>query len=207
MSDWIFSVIDSLGSLGVGLLVLLENLILPIPSEVILPLAGFRARDGALHPIAVWVSATAGSVIGAFILYGLGRWLGYDRLRRLAEKPWFIITSAADLHHGRELFRRHGSWVVVAARCVPVLRSLVSLPAGIMAMPVLKFAALTAIGASVWNAAFIAAGWLLADKWHQVDHYSGPIGTGVGIIVWRHSRSSPGASYTTMTTGRKVTQG
>ena len=183
MNDWIFSVIDGLGSLGVGLLVLLENLVPPIPSEVILPLAGFRARDGALHPIAVWVSATAGSLIGAFILYGLGRWLGYNRLHRLAEKPWFIITTADDLDHGRELFHRHGSWIVLAARCVPVLRSLVSIPAGIIAMPVIKFAALTAIGAAVWNAMFIAAGWVLADKWHQVDQYSQPIGTGVVIIL------------------------
>ena len=193
MTDWIFSILDGLGSIGVGLLVLLENLVPPIPSEVILPLAGFRARDGALQPVAVWICATVGSVLGACILYALGYWVGYGRLRRLADKPWFIITSAEDLERGRQLFQRHGSWIVAVARCFPVIRSVVSLPAGIIRMPLPRFILLTALGSGVWNATFLAAGWLLADKWQQIDRYSQPIGTAVTIalaiglawLIWR----------------------
>jgi membrane protein DedA with SNARE-associated domain len=183
VTDWIFSIIDRLGAVGVGLLVLLENLIPPIPSEVILPLAGFRSRDGAMQPIHVWIAATAGSVIGALALYGLGRRLGYDRLRRLAGKRWFFITSPEDLDHGRSLFDRHGSWVVAGARCIPVFRSLVSLPAGIANMPLPRFVLLTAFGSGLWNAAFIAAGWVLADKWQQINQYTGPASTAIWIAV------------------------
>ena len=107
MVEWIFSVIDRLGSVGVGLLVLLENLVPPIPSEVILPLAGFRARSGAMHPVAVWLAATLGALVGALILYLLGRVLGYERLRRLAGKRWFVLTSVEDLERGRSLFDRY----------------------------------------------------------------------------------------------------
>jgi membrane protein DedA with SNARE-associated domain len=173
MVEWIFSVIDRLGSVGVGLLVLLENLVPPIPSEVILPLAGFRARSGAMHPVAVWLAATLGALAGALILYLLGRVLGYERLRRLAGKRWFVLTSVEDLERGRSLFDRYGSWVVAAARCVPVMRSLVSLPAGIVRMPVIRFCLLTILGSGVWNAAFVGAGWVLADRWQEVRHYTG----------------------------------
>jgi membrane protein DedA with SNARE-associated domain len=183
VTDWIFSIIDRLGAVGVGLLVLLENLIPPIPSEVILPLAGFRSRDGAMQPILVWIAATAGSVIGALVLYGLGRQLGYDRLHRLAGKRWFLISSPEDLDHGRSLFDRHGSWVVAGARCIPVLRSLVSLPAGIANMPLPRFVLLTALGSGLWNAAFIAAGWVLADKWQQINQYTGPVSIAIWIAV------------------------
>lgn len=200
MTDWILSIIDRLGAVGVGLLVLLENLIPPIPSEVILPLAGFLSRDGAMQPIHVWVAATVGSVIGALVLYALGRRLGYDRLHRLAAKRWFFISSPEDLDHGRSLFERHGSWMVAGARCIPVLRSLVSLPAGIANMPLPRFVLLTAFGSGLWNAAFIAAGWVLADKWQQINQYTGPASTaiwiavaiGLGYLTWR--KLSRGAS-------------
>jgi membrane protein DedA with SNARE-associated domain len=183
VTDWISSIIDRGGAVGVGLLVLLENLIPPIPSEVILPLAGFRSRVGAMQPIHVWVAATVGSVIGALILYALGRRLGYDRLRRLAGKRWFFISTPEDLDRGRSLFERHGSWVVAGARCVPVLRSLVSLPAGIANMPLPRFVLLTAFGSGLWNAIFIAAGWVLADNWQQINQYTGPASTALWIAV------------------------
>ncbi|GAA4512588.1 hypothetical protein GCM10023191_078540 [Actinoallomurus oryzae] len=183
MTDWIFPVIDKLGPTGVGVLVLLENLIPPIPSEVVLPLAGFRARTGAMHPVIIWAAATAGSLLGALLLYGLGAWIGYDRLHRLAEQRWFLLTSPADLDRGRRLFDRHGAWIVVVARCVPVLRSLISLPAGVARMPLFRFATLTTAGAGTWNAVFITVGWLLADNWHQVGTYTRPAGIAMTIVI------------------------
>ena len=179
-----FSIVDQLGAAGVGLLILLENLIPPIPSEVILPLAGFRARDGALNVVAVWPAATAGSVVGALLLYGLGAWLGYERLHRLAGHRWFIFVTQRDLERGDEIFDRHGGKVVLLARCVPFLRSVVSIPAGIAGMPLTRFVVLTAIGSGVWNALFIALGWLLGENWGQVQGWLGPVSyVVIGLIV------------------------
>jgi membrane protein DedA with SNARE-associated domain len=175
VADWVFSIVDRMGSLGVGLLILLENLIPPIPSEVVLPLAGFRASTGALNVVAVWVWSTVGSVVGALILYGLGAWLGYDRLHRLAGHRWFVISSQKDLERGQDFFERHGSKVVLLARCVPFLRSVVSIPAGVVGMPIVKFLTLTAIGSGVWNAVFVALGWLLGERWDSVQSWIGPV--------------------------------
>ena len=197
MAAWIFSIVDRLGSLGVGLLILLENLIPPIPSEVVLPLAGFRASTGTLNVVGVWVAATAGAVLGALLLYGLGAWLGYDRLHRLAGHRWFIIASQRDIDRGHELFERHGTRMVLFARCVPFLRSVVSIPAGISGMPLLRFAVLTAIGSGVWNAVFIALGWWLGERWDQVQSWLGPVSyvvvgllvIGLGVLIVRKLRS------------------
>jgi membrane protein DedA with SNARE-associated domain len=180
----------------VGLLIALETILPPIPSEVILPLAGFLARQGVLNVVMAWLAATVGGVSGALALYGLGAWLGYERLHALAGRRWFVLASQKDVDRGCGLFERHGSWIVAAARCVPVLRSVVSLPAGMTRMPLPKFVALTTAGTSVWNAAFITAGWFLAEKWQRVDAYTGPIGivvvglivVGLGVLAWRRRR-------------------
>ncbi len=170
-----FAIVDRLGAAGVGLLILLENVIPPIPSEVILPLAGFRARTGALSVVTVWPAATAGSVLGALVLYGLGAWLGYERLHRLAGRRWFVLSSQKDLDRGRELFDRHGGKVVLLGRFVPLVRSVVSIPAGIAGMPLLRFTILTAIGSGIWNAAFIGLGWVLGENWDRVERWLGPV--------------------------------
>jgi membrane protein DedA with SNARE-associated domain len=184
MVAWVFSIVDGLGAAGVGLLILVENLVPPIPSEVILPLAGFRARAGALNVLAVWPAATAGSVLGALLLYGLGAWLGYERLHRLAGRRWFVLVSQRDLERGDEVFARHGGKVVLLARCVPFLRSVVSVPAGIAGMPLLRFVVLTAIGSGTWNAAFIAIGWTLGENWEQVQRWVGPVSyVVIGLLV------------------------
>ncbi|HEY0641611.1 MAG TPA: DedA family protein [Pseudonocardiaceae bacterium] len=198
MTDWISGIIDRLGPLGVALIIALENIIPPIPSEVVLPLAGYRAREGAMDPFLVWIGATAGALAGALVLYGLGHWLGYDRLHRLAGHRWFFIVGQKDLERGEKLFQRHGSWIVAAARCVPVVRSVVSVPAGICGMPLVRFSLLTVLGSGVWNALFIGAGWALADRWEVIDRYSGPVGmvvavllvAGLGVLAWRRHREA-----------------
>jgi membrane protein DedA with SNARE-associated domain len=184
VANWVFSIVDSLGAAGVGLLIFLENLIPPIPSEVILPLAGFRARTGALNIWLTWPAATAGSVAGAVVLYGLGAWLGYDRLHALAGKRWFFLTSQADLDRGEEIFDKHGGKIVLLGRCVPVIRSVVSIPAGIARMPLPRFLMLTAIGSGVWNALFIGLGWVLGENWDRVQGWLGPVTyVVIGLVV------------------------
>jgi membrane protein DedA with SNARE-associated domain len=197
VADWVFSIVDRLGAAGVGLLILLENIVPPIPSEVILPLAGFRARTGALNVLTVWPAATAGSVLGALLLYGLGAWLGYDRLHRLAGHRWFVFVSQNDLERGEAVFERHGGKVVLLARCVPFLRSVVSIPAGVAGMPLLRFVLLTTIGSGVWNAAFVALGWALGENWAQVQGWLGPVSyvvlgllaVGLVVLIVRRLRS------------------
>lgn len=184
VAEWIFGIVDALGALGVGLLILLENVIPPIPSEVILPLAGFRARTGALDVLTVWPAATAGSVLGALILYGLGARLGHDRLRALAGHRWFVFASQKDIDRGDELFDQHGGKVVLLARFVPFLRSVVSIPAGISGMPLLRFTLLTAVGSGIWNAAFIWLGWVLGENYGTIERWLGPIGyVVIGLLV------------------------
>jgi len=202
VADWVFSIVDRMGSLGVGLLILLENLIPPIPSEVVLPLAGFRSRTGALNVVAVWIAATLGSLVGALLLYGLGAWLGYQRLHRLAGHRWFVLTSQKDLERGQELFEKHGRKVVLLARCVPFLRSVVSIPAGIWGMPLITFALLTAIGSGVWNAVFVGLGWVLGENWGSVEQWLGPVSyvvigllvIGLVVLVVRKLRSRAAAA-------------
>lgn len=177
MADWVFSIVDRLGAAGVGLLIFLENVIPPIPSEVILPLAGFRARVGAIDALWVWPAATAGSVAGALVLYGLGAWLGYERLYELAGKRWFVLSSRKDLERGYSLFATHGSAIVLLARCVPLIRSVVSIPAGLARMPLWRFTLLTAVGSGVWNAVFLGLGWLLGENWERVEGYLAPVST------------------------------
>jgi membrane protein DedA with SNARE-associated domain len=187
---------EAFGPLGVGILIALETILPPIPSELVLPLAGFLARQGAMSVVLAWVAATLGAVAGALVLYWLGAWLGYERLHRLAGRRWFFVASQRDVDRGCSLFESYGSWVVAGARCVPVLRSIVSLPAGMTRMPLPKFVALTAAGSGVWNAAFIAAGWFLAEKWQRVEGYTGPlsaivlglIALGLAILAWRRHR-------------------
>lgn len=184
MAGWIFSIVDRSGALGVGLLILLENVVPPIPSEVVLPLAGFRARTGSLNVLTVWPAATAGSVLGALLLYALGAWLGYERLHRLAGHRWFIVASRHDLDRGRRLFDGHGGKVVLLGRFVPFVRSVVSIPAGISRMPLGRFTLLTALGSGLWNAAFIALGWVLGERWDTVQGWLGPVGyVVVGLLV------------------------
>ena len=184
MADWVFSIVDRLGEIGVGLLIFLENLIPPIPSEAILPLAGFRAQTGALSVWLVWPAATLGSLLGALVLYGVGAWLGYDRLRALADKPWFFLTSQRDLDRGEKVFSRHGGKMVLLGRCIPLIRSVVSIPAGIDRMPLPRFLLLTAIGSGVWNAIFIGLGWTLGDNWSRVQGWLGPVSyTVLGLVV------------------------
>ncbi len=189
VTEWVFTIVDRLGEIGIGLLILLENIIPPIPSEVILPLAGFRARTGALNVWLAWPAATLGSVLGALALYGLGAWLGYDRLHALAGKRWFFLTSQKDLDRGERIFHEHGGKMVLLGRCVPVVRSLVSIPAGIARMPLPRFLTLTTIGSGVWNALFIGLGWVLGENWEQVQGWLGPVtyvvlGLAVVGLVW-----------------------
>lgn len=175
MTDWVVDLIERLGEVGVGMLIFLENVIPPIPSEVVLPFAGFAAERGSINVVGAWLAATAGSLAGALLLYAIGALIGVDRLRQLAARRWFIFFGERDLERGVAWFERYGNWVVFFARFIPLVRSIVSVPAGIDRMPIGRFVVLTTAGSALWNAAFIGAGWVLGDRWEDVEGVVGPV--------------------------------
>lgn len=183
MTDRIVELINQIGELGVGLLILLETVIPPIPSEVVLPFAGFAAAAGHLNPYLAWAAATVGSLLGAYVLYWLGVALSYERLHDLAGRPWFLLFGQRDLDRGQRFFEARGEVVVLVGRCIPFVRSVVSVPAGLTRMSFLRFSLLTALGSGVWNAVFIYAGYRLGDDYAAVERYLAPVSKAVVAIV------------------------
>ncbi|MFI5931601.1 DedA family protein [Actinoplanes sp. NPDC051494] len=170
LTGWVASVIESLGAAGVGLLVMLENLIPPIPSEIVLSMAGFLAHEGKVDLVLVTVAATAGSVIGALALYWLGYSLGEERLKRWLDR--IPLVDADDLDTADRWFERHENAAVLFGRMAPVVRSLVSIPAGANKMKLGRFTLFTTIGSGIWNTLFVGAGYALGSRWENVEKYS-----------------------------------
>jgi membrane protein DedA with SNARE-associated domain len=158
IGQWIGGVLGSLGYVGLALLLVLENLFPPIPSEVVLPLAGFFVGRGTFAFWGALLAATVGSTAGALFLYGLGRWGGRALVLRYG--GWLRV-SEENLDRAEGCFARHGDLVVLGARVVPFARSVVSIPAGTSRMPLLRFTVLTAFGSAVWNTVLIGAGYAL----------------------------------------------
>jgi membrane protein DedA with SNARE-associated domain len=191
LANWVQDVINQFGYFGVALLVVIENVFPPIPSEIVLPFAGFVARQGAsavsatadgaqsdTTVIGMMIAATIGSVVGALILYFISAAIGPERLRGFVDRfgKWFGVKSA-DLARAEEWFDRRSVAAVLVGRCVPLIRSIVSIPAGFRRMKLTSFVALTAIGSAVWNIALIGAGAVLGDQWERVGEF-------VGIFQW-----------------------
>jgi membrane protein DedA with SNARE-associated domain len=170
LTGWVASVIESLGEVGVGLLVALENIVPPIPSEIVLAMAGFLAHEGKINVLLVWVAATAGSVVGALALYWLGYALGEDRLKRWLDH--IPLVDSDDLDTADRWFERHEKTAVLFGRCAPVVRSLISIPAGANHMKLGVFTLLTTIGSGVWNVIFVGGGYALGTRWQDVEKYS-----------------------------------
>ena len=167
---WIADVIELLGAVGVGVLTLAEVFFPPIPSELVLPMAGFLAGQDRLNPVAAVVASTVGSTVGALALYWLAHAWGNARMRRvLSALP---LMEPEDLDRAEQWFDRHDRSSVFIGRLVPGVRSLISLPAGFRAMPLAAFTALTVLGSAVWNTVLIAAGYLLGNRWRNVGEYS-----------------------------------
>ncbi|WP_435888386.1 DedA family protein [Streptomyces niveus] len=167
--QWVNSLMGALGAPGAGIAIALENLFPPLPSEVILPLAGFAASTGKISLTAAVLWTTAGSVVGALALYGLGAWLGRERTITLASKVPLVKTR--DIERTEAWFNRHGAKAVFFGRMIPLFRSLISVPAGVERMPLPLFLGLTTLGSAIWNTAFIMAGYALGANWKEVSGY------------------------------------
>jgi membrane protein DedA with SNARE-associated domain len=178
LATWVQEIIERLGAIGVALLVILENVFPPIPSEIVLPFAGFVAQRGDGSVVVMIVAATVGAVVGALILYYVAAFIGPARLSAFITRfgRWFGVKPA-DLARAEQWFDRHAIAAVLLGRCVPLIRSVVSVPAGFRRMPLVSFVVYTALGSAVWNTALIGAGAALGNQWENVEPY-------VAILQW-----------------------
>lgn len=169
------NLMDSLGYLGILLLMIVENLFPPLPSELIMPSAGFAASRGDLNLLAVIAVGTLGSVLGTLPLYYIGRAFGEERLVKWADRygRWLTL-SGQDIRRADDWFDRHGAGAFLFGRLVPGVRSLLSLPAGMSEMPLPKFLLYSALGSGLWASALAGAGYLLGENYDQVEQYLGP---------------------------------
>lgn len=180
-------VVELLGGPGAGLIVAVENLFPPVPSEVVLPLTGFAASDGVLSLTSALLWTTAGSVLGALLLYWIGRRFGRDRTTALMAR--LPLVDRDDVARAESWFADHGRAAVFFGRMVPGVRSLVSIPAGVERMPLGRFTAYTTAGSALWNSLLVLAGFWLGERWAVVE---GAVGIAsrvvlvglVGLIAW-----------------------
>jgi membrane protein DedA with SNARE-associated domain len=176
MTDWINNLMTSLGYWGIGLLMLLENLFPPIPSELIMPLAGFTAAQGKMNFVLAVLAGTVGTMAGTYAWYYLGRLVNYQRLENWTIRygKWIGVT-VLEIDRVNTWFNKHGSKAVFFGRMVPGIRTLISLPAGINKMPVASFTLYSTMGTLIWTVALTAAGYLLGNNYSMVEKYLAPV--------------------------------
>lgn len=184
LTNFATDVVDALGYLGVALLIALENVFPPIPSEVVLGLAGYTAAQGDATVIGMIIAATIGSVVGAWVLYGFAAAVGPLRLRAIVIRyGGWIGFSEPDLDRAEAWFDRRSRIAVLLCRCIPLIRSLISIPAGFRRMPLGVFTIFTLLGSLVWNTVLVTAGYLLADQWDRILDFTEPFQEVVVVIL------------------------
>lgn len=172
MENWLIDIMNDLGYFGVFLLIALENVFPPIPSEIILTFGGFMTISTNLTVIGVILSATGGSVVGAITLYIIGLQLNVARLERIIDRWGHILRiTKSDIHRADAWFDKYGAWTVFFCRFIPIIRSLISIPAGMSHMNAPLFLLLTTIGTLIWNTVLVLLGAKLGDSWDVIVHY------------------------------------
>ncbi len=173
-------VIGSIGYAGVFLLMVAESMVLPMPSEAVMPFAGFLVAEGSLSPIWVVAFATLGSIVGSLASYAIGRFGGKPFLSRFGK---YLLLDERDLEATDKFFRNRGSVTIFIARFIPVVRHLISIPAGMGSMRIVPFAVFTILGAGMWNAFLTWCGYILRRNWSVVMRYSHIIDIAVVAIL------------------------
>jgi membrane protein DedA with SNARE-associated domain len=184
MFELITSWMGALGHTGVAALMLAENLFPPIPSELVMPLAGYLSAEGSLWLPAAILAGTFGSVLGALFWYYIGIWIGEERLHWFAEKygAWLTI-SPQEVDSASAWFRNHGGRAVLFGRMIPGVRTLISVPAGVARMPLLPFLIYTTLGSLIWTGLLAGAGFLLQSQYERVADWIDPVSTGVVVVL------------------------
>ncbi|MEK4523595.1 DedA family protein [Psychrobacillus sp. FSL W7-1457] len=194
MEAWVTDWMNQFGYFGVFLLILLENVFPPIPSEVILTLGGFMTTTTSMTKVGVILAATAGSVIGATILYGIGLLLDVERLEKIVNKYGkFLRLTIKDIHKADAWFDKYGVWAVFFGRLIPLVRSLISIPAGMSNMKFWLFLLFTTLGTLIWNTVLVSVGSAVGENWEDIvgymDIYSNIVYVliaivGIAFLVW-----------------------
>jgi membrane protein DedA with SNARE-associated domain len=191
MTEWILDTIAAGGYIGIFFLMALENIFPPIPSELIMGLGGINVANGRMDFWPLLIAGSLGSTAGNYVWYMIGRRFGYHRLRPFVDR-WgrWLTLEWEDVEQMNAFFRRHGHWVVFAVRFSPLLRTLISLPAGLAHMGRVKFLVYTLAGTTIWNIMLIGAGYYLGTNFDELERFTGPVAllTGlamVAVYVWR----------------------
>ncbi len=197
MEYWIINLVNDMGYVGVALLMFLETVFPPIPSEVIMPIAGVAAARGNMHFGGVIISGTAGAMLGNWFWYMIAWKLGQARLKPFIEKhSRWLTMDWAEVERGERLFQRHGALIVMVARILPTFRSLISVPAGLFKLRPGRFLIFSAIGTFVWTTGLAGAGYLLGRQFKTIETILGPISTAIIVLIvagyiWRLIRWKP----------------
>lgn len=172
LADTIQEIIKTAGYPGITLVMFLENVFPPIPSELVMPFAGFLTADGELNFFGIWIAGTIGSVLGAVVLYYLGRWASDSVVRNFLRKygRW-VTVSEKDYDRALSYFDRYGEIIIFVGRLIPIIRSIISIPAGADHMPMPRFLLFTTLGASIWTGILAYAGRALGENWEDVMHF------------------------------------
>ena len=191
MENWITQFMEQYGYLGVFLMIALENVFPPIPSEIILPFGGFMTTYTSMTVPGVVIASTAGSVVGAVILYGIGLLLDVERLEKIIDRFGHILRiTKEDIHKADAWFDKYGIWTVLFCRMVPLIRSLISIPAGMSNMKFWLFIVFTTVGTLIWNIILVSVGAALGDNWDRITEFMDVYSNiayaiiGIGIIVF-----------------------
>lgn len=203
MSDWVIRLIEQSGYLGVGFLMFLETVFPPIPSEVIMPVAGVAAAQGRMSFLGVVGAGTAGAMLGNIVWYLAARALGVDRLRPLIRRHGRLLTmSWTEVQRAERWFATHGTFFVFLGRMLPTVRSLVSVPAGLLKMRFKSFFIASTLGTAGWTAMLAFAGFRLGEEYADIDRLLGPASTAILVVlglgylyrVWTHRDIDPDES-------------
>ncbi|EHZ1694676.1 DedA family protein [Listeria monocytogenes] len=188
METWITSIMADFGYIGIFVLIMVENLFPPIPSEIILTFGGFMTTVTSLNVVMVIIVATLGSVVGAILLYKVASYFGKERLTKIVLKYGRILRlKESDIERAENFFLKYGSWAVFLCRMIPLIRSLISIPAGMTKMKMSKFLILTTAGSLLWNTVLIGLGAMLGESWSEIvvfmDSFSTIIYSIIAILV------------------------
>ena len=186
MVDFAVNLINQIGLLGAGVLIAIEVVILPIPSELILLLTGFNVSLDRFIFITAILATTLGSLVGALFLYSMGYWFSEERLEHLVSKYGkYVGVKLQDLQKTASWFEKHGAQLVFFGRLIPLIRSLVSIPAGLTKMKLSKFIFFTVLGSAIWNTLWISIGFFLGDRWTVAEKYTKYIDlvVNIGVVV------------------------
>ncbi|MCD7036175.1 DedA family protein [Metabacillus sp. GX 13764] len=184
MNEFITHFMEQYGYAGIFLIIALENIFPPIPSEVILPFGGFMTTNSNLSLIGVIIASTAGSIAGAVILYWIGRVLSVERLEKIVDKYGHILRiKKKDIHRADKWFDKYGPWTVLFCRMIPLVRSLISIPAGMSGMNLKVFLLFSTIGTLIWNTLLISLGAALGDSWSTIVNAIGVYSKVVYVIL------------------------